>query len=93
MRPLFVFLRVIASLVASAFAALGLLFIGFGVWMVCTAVGPASAVGSLVVLVGFGGWMAYLGARVLFEQSRLVVEWRRGLRRERGLPRATILFR
>lgn len=92
MRPLFLFLRVIASLVASAFTALGLLFIGFAVWMVCTQLSPVSAV-SMFVLVGFGCWMAYLGARVLFEQSRLVVEWRRRLRRQRGLPRAIVLVR
>jgi hypothetical protein len=92
MRPLFLLLRVIALFVASVFTALGLLHIGFGLWMICARASLGS-VGGFAICAAFGGWMTYLGMRALVQQLRLAVEWWRMSRRERGLPAARIVLR
>jgi hypothetical protein len=93
MRPLFLFLRVVALMLSIVFAALGLLHIGIGVWVVTTHFSLAALAGSLVVFAGFGGWMTYLGTRALVQQCRLAFEWWRMVQRERALPAAKIVLR
>jgi hypothetical protein len=93
MRALFVFLRVVASLISLSFIALGLLYAVLAVWLVWQLPRTGAELGGLVCMAGFGAVMLYLGARVLREQVRMFLAWWGGLRRERGLPQARLVLR
>lgn len=93
MRALFLFLRVVASLISLSFVALGLLYAVLAVWLVWQLPRTGAELGALVGMAGFGVVMLYLGTRVLREQARMFLAWWGSLRRERGLPQARLVLR
>jgi hypothetical protein len=88
---MFLFLRLVTLFVASVFTALGLLQIAIGVWLVWHGFSLVSPVVGLALFAVFGGWMTYLGSRVLIQHSRLAIEWRRMARRDRAFPSARLV--
>ena len=93
MRAMFVFLRVVASLISMSLVALGALYAVLACWLVWQLPGSRTALTALVAMVGFGGLMIYLGARVLLAQGRMFAAWWQEARRARGLPEARLVLR
>lgn len=90
---MFVFLRVVASLISMSFVGLGLLYAVLAMWLVWQLPNTGASVGGLIGMAGFGALMVYLGARVLLEQGRMVATLWSTARRTRGLPQARIVMR
>jgi hypothetical protein len=93
MRALFLFLRVVASLISMSFVGLGLLYAVLAFWLVWQLPKSGAELGGLVGMAGFGALMVYLGGRVLVEQGRMFSTWWHVTRRERDLPQARIVVR
>jgi hypothetical protein len=93
MRALFLFLRVVASLISMSLVGLGVLYAVLAVWLICEMPRTGAGVGGLAGMAGFGLVMTYFGARVLREQGRMFVSWWRTVRQERGLPQARLVLR
>jgi hypothetical protein len=93
MRALFLFLRVVASLISMSFVGLGLLYAVLACWLVWRLPKTGAELGGLVGMASFGALMIYLGARVLLEQGRMFATWWLSTRRERYLPPARIVLR
>jgi len=93
MRALFVFLRVVASLISVSFVALGGLYAVLAIWLIWQLPHSGAGIAGLLGMAGFGVVMLYLGARVLREQARMMLSWWRAARRERVLPQARLVLR
>ena len=93
MRALFMFLRVVASLLSLSFVALGMVAAVLAVWLVWQLPHSGAALGGLLGMATFGVLMLYLGTRVLREQGRMLLAWWGGLRREPTLPSARLVVR
>lgn len=93
MRALFLFLRVVASLISMSFVVLGTLYAVLAIWLVWQVPRTGFGVGGLIGMAAFGVLMLYMGARVLREQARMAVSWWRTARRERDLPQARLVLR
>lgn len=93
MRALFLFLRVVASLISMSFVGLGILYAVLAFWLVWQLPKNGAEIGGLIGMAGFGALMIYLGARVLIEQGRMFTTWWHVTRRERDLPQARIVVR
>jgi hypothetical protein len=92
MRALFLFLRVVASLISVSFVVLGSMSAVLAVWLVWQL--PRAGTGAIgLVMASFGALMLYLGIRVVREQARMYVSWWRSARRERLLPSARLVVR
>jgi hypothetical protein len=93
MRALFLFLRVVASLISMSFVLLGALYAGLAVWLIWQLPRTGAGIGGLIGMAGFGLVMLSLGVRVLREQARMALSWWRQARRERLLPQARLVLR
>src|ERR1041385_5159916 len=93
MRALFLFLRVVASLISMSFVGLGLLYTVLACWLVWQLPKSGAELSGLVGMAGFGALMVYLGGRVLIEQGRMFSTWWHVARRERDLPQARVIVR
>ena len=92
MRALFLFLRVVASLISMSFVGLGLLYAVLAFWLVGQLPKTGPQLGGLVGMATFGALMVYLGGRVLLEQGRMFTTWWLSVRRAR-VPEARLVVR
>lgn len=90
---MFLFLRVVASLISMSFVGLGLLYAVLATWLVWQLPRTGAGIGGLLGMATFGALMVYLGARVLVEQGRMFATWWMSARRARCLPEARIVLR
>ena len=92
MRALFLFLRVVASLISVSFVILGSMSAVLAIWLVWQL--PRASTGLIgLVMASFGALMLYLGIRVVREQARMYASWWREARRGRLLPSARLVVR
>ena len=93
MRALFVFLRVVASMISMSFVVLGGVYAVVAIWLLWQIPRSSAEIAVLLGLAAFGLVMLYFGGRVLREQARMVLSWWRAARRERVLPQARMVLR
>jgi hypothetical protein len=93
MRALFLFLRVVASLISMSFVGLGLLYAVLAFWLVWQLPRTSAGLGGLLGMASFGALMVYLGARVLVAQGKMFTTWWLSARRARCIPEARIVLR
>ena len=93
MRALFMFLRVVASLISLSFVALGMLAAVLAVWLVWQLPGNGTALVGAGTMAALGVLILHLGIRVLREHGRMFLAWWGGLRRQPTLPPARLVVR
>jgi hypothetical protein len=92
MRALFLFLRVVASLISMSFVGLGVLYAVLAFWLVGQLPRSSVGLGGLLTMATFGALLVYFGGRVLLEQGRMFATWWLLARRAR-VPEARIVLR
>jgi hypothetical protein len=91
MRAMFLFLRVVASLISLSFIALGASSAVLAVWLVGQLPRTGIEICALAGMAGFGAAMVYLGSRVLRELVRMAAGWWQMTRHAGALPRARLV--